>query len=88
MVEDEDGSWRYTFRYAENSKNMTVEKGSITVNGVSLTVVDSGDNTFSVAIIPYTYYNTQFQYLKPSDTVNLEFDIVGKYVQKILALRR
>lgn len=77
-----DGSWEYYFEY--NTSDVTVEKGSITVNGTSLTVCDSGDNNFSVAIIPYTYDNTFFKYLKVGDKVNLEFDIVGKYVAKLM----
>lgn len=77
-----DGSWEYYFEY--NSSDVTVEKGSITVNGTSLTVCDSGENNFSVAIIPYTYDNTFFKYLKVGDKVNLEFDIVGKYVAKLM----
>lgn len=77
-----DGSWEYYFEY--DSSDVTVEKGSITVNGTSLTVCDSGDNNFSVAIIPYTYDNTFFKYLKVGDKVNLEFDIVGKYVAKLM----
>lgn len=78
-----NGSWKYTFRY-EGKEHVTVEKGSITVNGVSLTVVDSKDNEFSVAIIPYTHEHTGFHQLKSGDTVNLEFDIVGKYVARLL----
>lgn len=77
-----DGSWEYYFTY--NSDDVTVEKGSITVNGTSLTVCESGKNNFSVAIIPYTYNNTFFKYLKVGDKVNLEFDIVGKYVAKLM----
>jgi len=77
-----DGSWEYYFEY--NTSDVTVEKGSITVNGTSLTVCDSGENNFSVAIIPYTYDNTFFKYLKVGDKVNLEFDIVGKYVAKLM----
>lgn len=77
-----DGSWEYYFEY--NTPDVTVAKGSITVNGTSLTVCDSGDNNFSVAIIPYTYDNTFFKYLKVGDKVNLEFDIVGKYVAKLM----
>ncbi len=77
-----DGSWEYFFEY--NSSDVTVEKGSITVNGTSLTVCESGENNFSVAIIPYTYDNTFFKYLKVGDKVNLEFDIVGKYVAKLM----
>lgn len=81
-IEDQDGSWKYTFRY--NSDDVTVEKGSITVNGTSLTVVDSEDKTFSVCIIPYTHEHTNFHTLKVGDRVNLEFDILGKYVSKLL----
>jgi riboflavin synthase len=77
-----DGSWEYYFTY--NSDDVTVEKGSITVNGTSLTVCESGENNFSVAIIPYTYDNTFFKYLQVGDKVNLEFDIVGKYVAKLM----
>ena len=81
---DENGSWRYWFEYDPAPGNLTVEKGSVCVNGVSLTVIDSGDTSFSVAIIPYTYENTNFKFLKVNDVVNLEFDIVGKYIQKML----
>ena len=81
---DEVGSWRFTFKYPDGM-GTTVEKGSITVNGTSLTVVGSMDNEFSVAIIPYTYEHTVFGFLNLGDTVNLEFDIVGKYIQKMLA---
>ncbi len=77
-----DGSWEYYFEY--NTSDVTVAKGSITVNGTSLTVCESGDNNFSVAIIPYTYDNTFFKYLKVGGKVNLEFDIVGKYVAKLM----
>ncbi|RYM35765.1 riboflavin synthase [Brumimicrobium glaciale] len=80
-VEEKDGSWVFTFQY--KSEDMTVEKGSITVNGASLTVVDSKDNQFSVHIIPYTYEHTQFHALRVGDTVNLEFDILGKYIAKM-----
>jgi riboflavin synthase len=81
---DNKGSWTYTIAYQNKSNNMTVEKGSITINGTSLTVVDSKDHSFSVCIIPYTYENTVFKTLKIGDTVNLEFDIVGKYVAKMM----
>jgi len=81
---DEVGSWRFTFKYPDGM-GTTVEKGSITVNGTSLTVVGSMDNEFSVAIIPYTYEHTVFGFLNLGDTVNLEFDIVGKYIQKMMA---
>ena len=82
QIEDQQGSWKYTFNYV--GENVTVEKGSITVNGTSLTVVDSMDNQFSVCIIPYTYDHTNFHQLEIGDTVNLEFDIIGKYVAKLL----
>jgi len=85
-VQDSQGSWVYTFEYDGSLNNMTIEKGSITVNGVSLTVVNSGANTFSVAIIPYTYEHTNFYKLKKGDTVNLEFDVIGKYVKKLFSL--
>mgnify|MGYP003666826475 CR=1 FL=1 len=81
-VEDQNGSWKYTFRYDGSSP--TVEKGSITVNGTSLTVVDSKENEFSVCIIPYTYEHTSFHQLKIGDKINLEFDIIGKYVAKLM----
>ena len=81
-IEDQDGSWKYTFRYSTNQ--VTVEKGSATINGTSLTVVDSKDNEFSVCIIPYTYEFTNFHTLKIGDKVNLEFDIIGKYVAKLM----
>ena len=78
-----DGSWKYTFKYNKNSDNVTVEKGSITVNGVSLTVVNSKENEFSVAIIPYTYENTNFKIIEVGHNVNLEFDMIGKYITKL-----
>ncbi len=79
-VIEEDGSWIFHFTHPENSDHLTVPKGSITVNGVSLTVVDSNPGSFSVAIIPYTYAHTNFHQIKTGDTVNLEFDVIGKYV--------
>lgn len=82
-IENASGSWYYTFEYASNSHNLTIEKGSITVNGVSLTVVNSEEHKFSVGIIPYTYENTTFKYLKIGDQVNLEFDVIGKYVARL-----
>lgn len=81
-ITNQNGSWIFTFEY-QNS-NQTVEKGSITVNGVSLTVVNSKPNQFSVAIIPYTYEHTNFHQLNISNNVNIEFDIIGKYVAKLL----
>lgn len=83
-VEAFDGSYVYTFSYDEAQNNLTIEKGSITVNGVSLTVVNSKQGTFSVAIIPYTYEHTNFHQIKPDDRVNLEFDVIGKYVARLL----
>lgn len=83
-VEEYDGSWKFYFEYDKGPKNITVEKGSISVNGVSLTVVDSEDGWFSVAIIPYTYEHTNFGDFKKGSVVNLEFDIIGKYVAKLL----
>ncbi len=79
-----DGSWVYTFRYENTYNNLTIEKGSITVNGVSLTVVNSKPGSFSVAIIPYTYENTNFHQIDRNDRVNLEFDMIGKYVARLL----
>jgi riboflavin synthase len=84
-VKEEDGSWVFSFEYDKNAASeVTVEKGSITVNGTSLTVVNSKDNGFSVCIIPYTYENTCFRNLKQGDKVNLEFDIIGKYVARMM----
>jgi len=85
-IKKEKGSTVFTFSYKEHSKNMTIEKGSITVNGVSLTVINSQKNEFSVAIIPYTYENTVFKYIKVNNEVNLEFDVIGKYVARIATL--
>lgn len=82
-VIDEDGSWRFTFTYDTSLDNVTIEKGSITVNGVSLTVVDSFEGGFSVAIIPYTLEHTGFKNFKEGTEVNLEFDVIGKYVKRI-----
>ena len=81
-VEDQGGSWKYTFEYSGD--DVTVEKGSVTVNGTSLTVVDSEDTRFSVCIIPFTYEHTNFHTLQVGDRINLEFDILGKYVSKLL----
>ncbi len=82
-VSEHGGSWQFGFRYDAASGHFTVGKGSVCVNGVSLTVVDSDDGFFSVAIIPYTYGHTNFKLLRPGSTVNIEFDIIGKYLQKI-----
>ena len=84
QVQERDGSWLFDFEYDASTGNLTVEKGSICINGVSLTVFNSGENTFRVAIIPYTYNFTNFHSLAAGDTVNLEFDILGKYIKRIL----
>ena len=86
-IEDQNGSWLISFEYDMSNNNITVEKGSICVNGVSLTVVNSKDNGFSVAIIPYTWEHTNFHQLSVGSIINLEFDILGKYMQRILARR-
>lgn len=83
-VQEAEGSWYFTFEYDPSKGNITVEKGSVAVNGVSLTVVNSRENSFQVAIIPYTYEHTNFHEIKKGSVVNLEFDIVGKYITKIL----
>ena len=87
-VQDIDGSWQFTFEYDPSLNNITIEKGSITINGVSLTVVNSGRNSFSVAIIPYTFENTTFKQIEKGSTVNLEFDVIGKYVTRLQELNR
>lgn len=84
---NQDGSWIFTFQYDPSHANITVEKGSITVNGISLTVVNSLKDRFSVAIIPYTLEHTNLQQVEVGSEVNLEFDIIGKYVSKIMSLR-
>lgn len=91
-LKEADGSWYYTFKYEIDKEKasqgyMTVEKGSVCVNGVSLTVVNSRDDRFSVAIIPYTYEFTNFHQIKPGTIVNLEFDILGKYISRLMALK-
>ena len=87
-IESQNGSWIFTFKYDSSLNNITIEKGSITVNGISLTVVNSRKDEFSVAIIPYTFDNTNLKQLKKGSTVNLEFDVLGKYVQRIISLQR
>lgn len=87
-VDETDGSWRYRFEYPLNTKMavegyMTVEKGSVTVNGVSLTVCNAGDNSFEVSIIPYTHEHTNFHQIQAGSVVNLEFDIIGKYLSRM-----
>jgi riboflavin synthase len=83
-IMDQNGSWEYRFSYPKSSGHVTVEKGSICVNGTSLTVVDSQDDSFTVCIIPYTYEHTVFHQLSVGDCVNLEFDILGKYIKKLM----
>ena len=87
FIKEEQGSWIFTFRYDTKQNNVTIEKGSITVNGVSLTVVNSKVDQFSVAIIPYTYSHTTFNKLMVGTVVNLEFDVIGKYVKRLNELR-
>jgi riboflavin synthase len=82
-VETQNGSWVYSFQYDASLGNLTIEKGSVTVNGVSLTVVNSKDDGFSVAIIPYTYEHTNFNGFEVGTVVNLEFDVIGKYVARL-----
>ena len=85
-VQNENGSWIFTFSYDPDLNNVTIEKGSICINGVSLTVANSKKSSFSVAIIPYTFEHTGFKEMKTGDTVNLEFDVIGKYVKRLLEL--
>jgi len=83
-IKEQEGSHIFVFKYDKETGNITIEKGSITVNGVSLTVVDSSKGQFSVAIIPYTYKHTSFKTLKNGERVNLEFDVIGKYVNRLM----
>lgn len=85
-VKEKNGSWVFTFDYDPSTGNPTIEKGSITIDGTSLTVVDSGSNTFRVAIIPYTYEHTRFNMYEVGTVVNLEFDVIGKYVAKLMSV--
>lgn len=85
-VEEKDGSWIFTFKYDPSFNNVTIEKGSITIDGTSLTVVDSKRDSFSVAIIPYTYKHTRFNSYRKGTVVNLEFDVIGKYVSRLLQI--
>ena len=85
-IDDRNGSKIYTFKYKPNRENLVVEKGSVCINGVSLTAFDSSNETFSVAIIPFTFQNTNFKFLKSGNNVNIEFDIIGKYVARILSV--
>lgn len=86
-IENANGSWVYTFEYNKSLSNITIEKGSITVNGVSLTVVNSKENEFSVAIIPYTYQHTNFHTFEVGSKINLEFDVIGKYVARLHGMK-
>lgn len=86
FIKNQNGSWIFGFHYDVNKKNFTIEKGSITVNGVSLTVLESNENSFSVAIIPYTYENTNFNKFIKGEIVNLEFDVLGKYMSKLIKI--
>ena len=83
-VESADGSYCYTFEYEQHGDNVTVEKGSVAVNGVSLTVVNSRSGSFQVAIIPYTHEHTNFKDIRPGSVVNIEFDIIGKYIARLM----
>ncbi|XLS29118.1 riboflavin synthase [Flavobacteriaceae bacterium M23B6Z8] len=87
-IEEVNGSWFFTFEYDADNGNVTIEKGSITIDGTSLTVVDSTSNNFSVAIIPYTYEHTNFKNYEEGTVVNLEFDVIGKYVARLFEMRR
>lgn len=86
-IQKNNGSWMYSFKYNSGLGNITIEKGSVTINGVSLTVVSSEKDTFSVAVIPYTYENTNFNSIKLDSIVNIEFDVIGKYVAKLNELK-
>lgn len=85
-IKEMNGSWYFSFNYDNSLGNITIEKGSVTVNGVSLTVVNSKEGSFSVAIIPYTFEHTNFNQIKVGDTVNIEFDLVGKYLKRLSGL--
>lgn len=83
QIKTQNGSWIFTFEYDDSKKNITIEKGSIAINGVSLTVLDSKTSSFSVAVIPHTYKNTNFHKIIKGEIVNLEFDVIGKYIKKM-----
>ena len=87
-IEEANGSWYFTFKYDRKLSNITIEKGSITINGVSLTVLNSKEHQFSVAIIPYTYEHTNFNSFSVGTNINLEFDVVGKYVARLNSLHK
>ena len=86
-VVEKDGSWEYTFQFDKKFANLIIEKGSITINGISLTLFNVTENTFQVAIIPYTFEHTNMQYLQPKDEVNIEFDMIGKYVNRFMQFK-
>lgn len=86
-IKNDNGSWIYSFKYDDTTGNLTIEKGSITINGISLTVIDSKKDSFSVAIIPYTYNNTNIKNINVGDCVNLEFDVIGKYAIRLQQLQ-
>ncbi len=86
-MQEENGSWVYQFKYSPSKENIVVEKGSICVNGISLTAFEAKDNTFKVAIIPYTYQNTNIKQVVKGSSVNLEFDIIGKYVARMMGFK-
>lgn len=88
QIKEANGSWVFTFNYDSKQNNITIEKGSVTINGTSLTVVNSKKDSFSVAIIPYTYSHTNFNTFEKGTVVNLEFDVLGKYVSRLLELRK
>lgn len=87
-IEEVNGSWYFTFNYDRKLNNITIEKGSITINGVSLTVLDSKEDEFSVAIIPYTFEHTNFKNFTIGTKINLEFDVIGKYVTRLISMRK
>ena len=87
-IEEANGSWYFTFKYDRKLNNITIEKGSITINGVSLTVLDSKEDEFSVAIIPYTFEHTNFKNFTIGTKINLEFDVIGKYVTRLISMRK
>jgi riboflavin synthase len=88
QIDDNNGSWLFTFSISKMSSGLIVQKGSVCINGVSLTVVEAGNDFFSVAIIPFTYENTNFRFLRSGDIVNIEYDVIGKYVQRMLENRK
>lgn len=83
-VTEKNGSWEFSFEFPEQFRSLIIEKGSVSINGISLTLFNTGNNSFSVAIIPYTFHHTNIRSIKRGDIVNIEFDILGKYIQKML----